>query len=409
MTKRVVIIGGGHSAGQCAVSLRQHGWEGAIEIIGEEVYPPYQRPPLSKAFLAGEMTAERLFLKPEEFYKTQNIDLRVGARVAGVNRVAKSITVNDGGLVDYDYLVFATGADVRKLNITGAELAGIGYVRGIDDVLALQQDFEKGGRLAVIGAGYIGLEVAAVARKHGLEVTICELADRVMARVTSPTVSQFFEGLHRGHGVELRLGVGVDGFDGDGRVSGVSLSDGSTIACDFAVAGVGVIPADTIAANAGLPVNDGILVDDQSRTEDPSIFAIGDCTRHQSAYFGGPLRLESVHNALEQAKTAAQVICGKQVTYDQVPWFWSDQYDIKLQTVGISAKGYDREVIRGDIDAKAFSVFYLSGDKIVAVDSINAPADHMASRKLIASSFSVEDDIITDASTPLIAYLKALG
>ena len=384
MNERVLIIGGGHGAGQCAASLRQKGWTGEIIIAGEEPFPPYQRPPLSKAYLSGAMTAERLAFKPPAFYEKENNDLQLGRRATAIDRHAKEVAFQDGPPIGYDTLVIATGARVRTLQCGGAGLNGIGYLRSIADTDVLKERFCAGAALTIVGAGYIGLEVAAVAAKHGLNVTVLEIADRVLSRVTSPTVSNFFEQLHRDQGVDLKLGVGLANFEGEGRIQAVRLSDGAQLPCDMAIVGVGVMPNDEIARDAGLETDDGVIVDAFTKTADPSIFAIGDCTRHPSHYFGGLLRLESVHNALEQGKTAAAAICGHPVPYDQAPWFWSDQYDVKLQTVGISAGRYNEEVLRGDPAAKSFSVFYLQDGKLVAVDSINAPTDYMVARKLIA-------------------------
>lgn len=405
MSERVLIIGGGHAAGQCAASLRQKGWTGEITIAGEEAYPPYQRPPLSKAFLAGELDAERLYLKPRAFYDKQSVALRLGARAVRIDREAKEVHFADGAVEAYDYLVLATGARVRKLSVPGADLEGVGYLRDIADVETLKARFRPGADLAIVGAGYIGLEVAAVAAKRGLKVTVLELADRVMSRVTSPTVSHFFEDLHRANGVDVRLGAALEALEGGDAVEAVRLGNGERLACDMAVIGVGVIPNAELAAEAGLAVDDGVVVDEFARTADEAVYAVGDCTRHPCRYFGGALRLESVHNALEQAKTAAAAICGAPVAYDQVPWFWSDQYDVKLQTVGLCAGRYDREVVRGAPEEKSFSVFYLSGEGIVAVDSINAPADHMIARRLIAAETKVDPAALADPAFELKTLL----
>lgn len=411
MSKRVLIVGAGHAGGQCAASLRQKGWDGDIMIAGEEAYPPYQRPPLSKAFLAGDLAAERLFLKPPAFYEQQGIDVRRGARAERIDRAGKAVHFADGSAVDYDVLVLATGTRVRRLNVPGADLPGVGYLRDIADVDAIRPRLRPGARLVVVGAGFIGLEVAAVATKLGVEVTVLEAAERVLSRVTGETVSRFFEDLHRGHGVDLRLGAALQEFEGDseGGVALARLADGSALPCDLALIGVGVVPNAEIAEDAGLAVNDGIVVDDHTRTGDPAIYAVGDCTRHPSAYCGADLRLESVHNALEQAKTAAAAICGAPVSYDQVPWFWSDQYDVKLQTVGLCTNAgdarSDREVLRGEPSGKAFSVFYLDGDRLVAADSINRPVDHMVARKLIAARKAVSPAALADPETDLKSLL----
>lgn len=400
-----MIIGGGHAAGQCAASLRQKGWTGEIVIAGEENYPPYQRPPLSKAYLAGELEAERLLFKPAAFYERENVTLRTGLRAETIDRAGKTVGFKGAPSLEYSRLVIATGARVRRLNCPGSDLEGVGYVRSIADVDALKGRFKKDARIAIIGAGYIGLEVAAVAAKRGLKVAVFEIADRVMSRVTSPAVSHFFEDFHRGHGVDIRLGVGVEAFEGEGSLAAAVLSDGTRAPCDIAVVGIGVVPNQEIAAAAGLATDDGILVDEFTRTKDPFIYAIGDCTRHPSRYFGGLLRLESVHNALEQAKTAAAAVCGEPVAYDEAPWFWSDQYDVKFQTVGVCAKGYDAEVVRGAPSEKKFSVFYLKGEKLIAADSVNAPADHMISRRIIAAGAHVCPEELADPAFDLKRYL----
>ncbi|MGF1544936.1 MAG: NAD(P)/FAD-dependent oxidoreductase [Parvularculaceae bacterium] len=403
MAERAVIVGGGHAAGQCAASLRQKGWTGDIVIVGEEPYAPYQRPPLSKAYLAGDLDAERLYVKPTAFYEKENVELRLGVRAEAIDRAARDVALSDGERLGYDVLVLATGAAVRRLPVPGADLSGVGYVRTIADVDRLRGAFEKARNLVVVGAGYIGLEVAAVARKRGLEVDVVERADRVMARVAGPTVSAFFEKLHRDNGVRLRLGAGFERFEGDGagRVREARIAGVGAIPCDVAVVGVGIVPNDRIAADAGLAVDDGVLVDDCARTEDPRIYAIGDATRHPSRYFGGRLRLESVHNAIEQAKTAAAAICGAPKPYDQAPWFWSDQYDVKLQTVGVCAGREEREIVRGAPEDKSFSVFYLKDERLLAVDSVNAPADHMLSRRLIAAGAPINAAALADPSVDL--------
>lgn len=407
MSERTIIIGAGHAAGQCAASLRRSGWEGEILLIGEEAYPPYQRPPLSKAFLSGDVDADRLLFKPDAFYEKENIDLKLSTAVHDINRERKTVALSSGEEVTYTKLVLATGARVRKLPLPGAELAGVGYLRDIADVDKLREKFKPCARISIIGAGYIGLEVAAVAAKMGLEVTVLEAADRVLSRVTNQTVSEFFQKMHQANGVDIRLNAQVAGFAGNGEVERVLLNGNETIDCDIALVGIGVLPNEEIAKEAGLAVDNGILVDEFTATDDADIYAIGDCTRHPSGYLNGMLRLESVHNALEQAKTAAAAICGKPVAYNEAPWFWSDQYEFKLQTVGIAVGRYDQEVIRGDQEKKSFSVFYLKNDQLVAVDSINAPADHMVSRKLIANNTLIDVAKLEDPDTNVKDLLSA--
>ena len=383
MSERVVIAGAGHAAGQLVTSLRQHKFEGQIVLVGDEPYLPYQRPPLSKKFLAGEMPAERLYVKPASFYEDANIELHLDTRVTAIDRAAKHLETDAGEPLAYDRLVLALGASVRRLPIEGAALSGVHYLRSIADVEGIRGGLEDGHRLVVIGAGYIGLEVAAVARQAGLEVTVIEMADRVMSRVVSPEISDFYQIQHTEQGVRFRLSTGVDALTGKKRVKSVTTSDGEDIPADLVVIGVGIVPNTRLATDAGLPVDNGIVVDDHCRTEDPDIFAVGDCTIHPNAIYGRQLRLESVHNALEQAKTAAANICGKDTAYSQVPWFWSDQYDLKLQIAGLS-EGYDDVAIRGNPAERSFSCLYLRDGCLIACDAINAPRDFVQSKQLIA-------------------------
>ena len=401
MTDQVVIVGAGHGAGQVVATLRQQKYAGRIVLIGEESWLPYQRPPLSKKFLAGDMPAERLFVKPPSFYEDPAIDLRLGTRVEAIDRKARSVRTADGETIHYTDLVLATGSRVRRLDLPGSDLAGIHYLRGIDDVNAIRHDLGPAERIVIVGAGYIGLEVAAVAAELGKMVTVVEMADRVMSRVVSPGLSSFYADVHRAAGVELRLGTGVAGFAGaGGRVSGVSISGGETLPADLVVVGVGIVPNVELAADAGLETDDGIVVDEHCRTADPHVFAIGDCTAHPSRVYGRRIRLESVPNALEQARVAVLNILGGDDVYDQVPWFWSDQYDLKLQIVGLST-GYDRTVLRGDPATRSFSCAYFSGDRLIAVDAVNNPKDFMQAKALIANGATPDPDRLGDAAVPL--------
>ena len=385
MAETVVIAGAGHAAGQVVATLKQKKHAGRIVLIGDEPYLPYQRPPLSKKFLAGEMPAERLYFKPASFYADDAVEVMLDTRVAALDADAKTVTTADDTVIAYDKLVIATGSRVRKLPVPGADLAGVHYLRTIADVDALRAEFDSGSRLVVVRAGYIGLEVAAVSRQLGLDVTVIEMADRVMSRVVSPPVSEFYEREHRGQGVDLRLATGLSEFVGeDGRVTAVVTAAGETLPADFVLVGVGIEPVTELAAGAGLAVDDGIVVDDHCRTSAADIYAVGDCTRHPNAIYGRELRLESVHNALEQAKTAASNIVGDDISYAQVPWFWSDQYDLKLQIAGLS-QGYDETVLRGDPAARSFACCYLADGILIAVDAINAPRDFMQAKPLIAA------------------------
>ena len=383
MTKQIVIAGAGHAAGQVVATLKQKKFDGSIVMIGEEPWLPYQRPPLSKKFLSGELPAERLYFKPPAFYEDPNIDVRLDDAVLSIDKAARSVETRGGETVSYDALVLAIGSRVRRVRTAGSSLEGVHYLRSIDDVDRIRADLDQANQVVIVGAGYIGLEVAAVARQLGNEVTVLEMADRVMSRVVSPAVSTFYQKQHVTRGVNLLLSTGLDEFVGDNRVTAITTSDGSRIPADTVIVGVGILPNTELAAQAGLDVDDGIVVDSHCCTSDVSIYAVGDCTSHPNAIYDRRLRLESVHNALEQAKTAAANICGESVEYSQVPWFWSDQYDIKLQIAGLS-DGYDEVVLRGNPDNGSFACMYLRDGRLIACDAVNAPRDFMQSKKLIA-------------------------
>jgi 3-phenylpropionate/trans-cinnamate dioxygenase ferredoxin reductase subunit len=396
----IVIAGAGHAAGQAVASLKQHRFEGRIVVIGEERYLPYQRPPLSKKFLAGKLSAERLFFKPASFYDDPGIDLHLGTRVERIERTSKELVTADGEQIRYDKLILALGARARKVSVAGSTLGGLHYLRGIDDVERLKAEIAPGKHIVIVGAGYIGLEVAAVCRQLGLAVTVIEMADRVMSRVVSRPVSDFYERLHREHGVNLRLDTGLSGFHGRNAIEAVSTSSGPDIEADLALVGIGVVPNIEIAAQSGLTVDNGIVVDDRCRTSDADIYAIGDCTLHPNSIYDRRIRLESVHNALEQAKTAAANICGIESRYSQVPWFWSDQYEVKLQIAGLSST-YDQTVLRGDPNAGSFACFYLRDGRLIATDAINSPREFMQSKALIAERAVVSAESLADASVAL--------
>jgi 3-phenylpropionate/trans-cinnamate dioxygenase ferredoxin reductase subunit len=400
MSDTIIIAGAGHAAGQAVVSLRQGGFSGRIIMIGEEPYLPYQRPPLSKKFLAGKLERERLHIRHERFYTEHEVDVRLATRVVEIDRPKQLVSLSDGNLEPYDRLVLATGSHVRKLDISETELSGVHYLRTIDDVLGIQAGFKPGARLIVIGAGYIGLEVAAVAIGSGLKVTVLEVADRVMNRVVAPEVSAFFEKVHQDAGVDIRCNRDPGGIlVGDKSVHAVRSPDGVELPADLVVIGVGILPTVDIAEPAGLQCNNGIIVDEFCRTSDPNILAIGDCTNHPNHLLGRRLRLESVHNAQEQAKTAAATLLGKLNPYAQIPWFWSDQYDLKLQIVGIST-GYDQVVLRGEPDKRSFAAFYMKGDLLIAVDAINNAREFMLSKKLIANGARIDPEILADTEIP---------
>ncbi len=400
MSSTVVIVGAGHAAGQVVATLCQKKFAGNIVLIGEESWLPYQRPPLSKKFLAGELPAERLYVKPAAFYESAGVELQLGTRVAKIDRRRKCVVDTRGRETGYDKLVLAPGARVRRLDLPGVDLEGVHYLRNVQDVHGIRARMGAGRRICIAGAGYIGLEVAAVAAALGMDVTVVELLDRVMKRVVSSELSAFYEREHRAHGVNIRLSTGLEAFVGDGRLRGLLLADGTEIPADVAVIGIGVVPNTELAAGADLPVNDGIVVDEYCRTEDPDIYAVGDCTFHPNSIVGRRIRLESVQNALEQARTAAAAILGEPVPYAQVPWFWSDQYDLKLQIAGLS-QGYDETVLRGSPDNRSFSCVYLREGRVIAVDAVNHPKDFLQAKKLIADGGGVDRARLADAATEL--------
>lgn len=378
----VVIIGAGQAGAQTIISLRQGGYEGNISLIGDETELPYQRPPLSKKYLSGEMEAERLYFRPQEFYDKENVSLYLGRRAAEIDRKAKTVKLDDGTMLPYDALVLSTGSRPRPLPLPGADLHQVYDMRAISDIAAMQPHFTPGKKLVIIGGGYIGLETAAVARKMGLETTVVEAADRVLARVTDPQISAFYERVHAEEGVTVMTGVGVAALVGEGAVSGVELSDGRILPADCVVVGIGILPNVELAEAAGLEVDNGIVVDENACTSDPAIYAAGDCTQHPNNLLGRRLRLESVHNAIEQGKAAAAHILGTPKPYHDIPWFWSDQYDVKLQIVGLSGE-HDSTILRGDSDSRSFALFYFKGDKLIAVDAVNRPAEFMLAKKLV--------------------------
>jgi 3-phenylpropionate/trans-cinnamate dioxygenase ferredoxin reductase component len=384
-SRHIVIAGAGHAGGSAAAMLRQLGWTGAITLVGEEPLPPYQRPPLSKAWLTGEANAESLALRPAKFYPDATIDLRLGTRVTGIDRTAKTVALSDGGTLAYDFLILALGARARRLPLPGVDLDGVLELRTAADADRLKAALHPGAKLAVIGGGYIGLEAAASARALSAEAIVIERESRVLARVACPILSDFFQSYHRAQGVTVEVDAQVLALEGaDGRISGVRLGDGRLIPCDAALIGVGAMANDELARAAGLGCQNGIVVDLAARTDDPAIFAIGDCTSRPLPLYERIGRLESVPNALEQAKQAAAMICGKPAPTPEVPWFWSDQYDLRLQIAGIP---FDTSeiVVRGDVSAAKFALFHLQPDGTVqAVEAINAAPEFMGGRRIIA-------------------------
>ena len=399
----VVVIGAGQAGSSCVAKLRNGGFEGKVTLIGAEPVPPYQRPPLSKAYLLGEMALERLFLRPEAFYSDNQIDLRLDARVDAIDATAQTITLGDE-VIAYDDLVLTTGSIPRRLPASiGGDLEGVHVVRDLADVDAMGPRFTKGAKVLIVGGGYIGLEAAAVASKLGLKVTLVEAADRILQRVAAPETSDFFRKLHSGHGVDLREGVGLDQLLGEHHVVGAKLTDGSEIEADFVIAGVGILPDIALAEAAGLDIENGIKVNAQGQTSVAHIWAAGDCTSFP--YRDGRIRLESVPNAIDQAEVVAANIMGADMAYLAKPWFWSDQYDVKLQIAGLNT-GYDRVVTRvTDADSVAF--WYYRGDTLLAVDAMNDPRGYMVGKRLIEGRKSPAPEIVANPETDLKALLKA--
>jgi 3-phenylpropionate/trans-cinnamate dioxygenase ferredoxin reductase subunit len=404
MTPGTIIVGAGQAGGECAVRLRQLGYEKPITLVGTEAHLPYQRPPLSKAFLSGDVTEAALLLRPAAFYQNQNIDFLGSTTVAAIDRPDYRIILAHGQAITYEKLVLATGGHARRLSCLGAKLPGVFYLRTLDDVLALRGQLQAGSRLAIIGGGYVGLEVAAVATKLGVKVTLIESAPRVLARVAGQEISAFYEQAHRDAGVDIHTSATLNRIlpaaGSETHVGGIELEDGYRFDADFVLAGIGLIPHTELAEAAGLHVENGIWVDTYGVTADPDILAAGDCANQPSAFLGRRLRLESVPNAIEQARVAAQAIIGKPVAYNAIPWFWSDQYDLKLQAVGLS-EGHDQVVLRGAMQDRAFTAFYLRQGRLIAADSVNRPADFMAAKRLVGATLGDRAPMLADIALPL--------
>lgn len=402
--QKIVVVGAGQAGASLVAKLRSLGFDGEVTLIGAEPVLPYQRPPLSKAYLLGDMALERLYLRPESFYADNNITLRLGAEVTGIDRAAKTVQLAEGA-IDYDALVLTTGSAPRHLPAAiGGALEGVHVVRGLADVDAMGPEFGDGKSVLIVGGGYIGLEAAAVAAKKGLKVTLVEMADRILQRVAAPETSDYFRALHQSHGVEILEGVGLTRLTGGTRVSGAELSDGTTLEVDFVIVGVGITPGTDLAEAAGLEIDNGIKTDALGRTSDPAIWAAGDCASFP--YRDGRLRLESVPNAIDQAECVAENLLGAEKTYVPQPWFWSDQYDVKLQIAGLNT-GYDRIITRaGDKDG-AMSFWYYQGDTLLAVDAANDPRAYMVGKRLIDGGKSPAPDLLADPATDLKSLLRA--
>ena len=401
MSQTCIIVGASHAAGQLISSLRQKGWPGRIMVIGEESYLPYQRPPLSKAFLAGEKSLQDIIIRPAPFYEKSEIEFMLDTRVEAIDRDNKLLKLSNGATQAYDKLALTVGARVRKVDLPGVELEGIFYLRDINDVERIKANIGVGKQVVIVGGGYIGLETAATLRKQGMTVTVIEMLERVMQRVTAPQVSEFFSRVHSEEGVKILCGVGVDGFEGNGSVESVACNDGNKYPADIVVIGVGIVPNVELAEAAGLDVDNGIVVDEYARTSDADIVAAGDCTRHHNVLYDRWLRLESVQNASDQAMVAAATLCGEEKPYNALPWFWSDQYDLRLQIAGLS-QGYDEVIIRGDREnSRSFAAFYLKDGIIIAVDAVNRPSEFMMGKRLINNKSLIDKEKLADIQMPL--------
>jgi 3-phenylpropionate/trans-cinnamate dioxygenase ferredoxin reductase subunit len=397
----IVIVGAGHGGAQAAIALRQAKFEGTIAMIGDEPELPYERPPLSKEYFSGEKAFERIMIRPAAFWAERNVEMLLNRRVVSVDPVAHSVTTADGATIGYGQLIWATGGSPRRIGCAGNDLIGVHTVRTRADADRMLAELDGVEQAVVIGGGYIGLEAAAVLAKFGKKVVLLEALDRVLARVAGEPLSRFYEAEHRAHGVDVRLGAAVECIEGDGRVTGVRMQDGTVIPAQMVIVGIGIVPAVEPLIAAGAQGGNGVAVDHQCRTSLPDIFAIGDCALHANRFADDmPIRLESVQNANDQATLVAKTIMGQELAYDAVPWFWSNQYDLKLQTVGLST-GHDQAILRGDPANRSFSVLYLKEGRVIALDCVNATKDYVQGRKLVVERLSPDPAALADASVPL--------
>lgn len=401
-----VIVGAGQAGVELASQLRQQGYTGRLLMIGDEPHLPYRRPPLSKTYLSGEVATESLFIRSAAALEKLTLECWTSVAVTDIDRAAKTLGLADGRRQPYDKLVLATGGRARPLVMPGAEASNLYTVRNIADIERIKPVFTAGRRLVVIGGGYIGLEAAAVAIKKGLLVTVLEAAPRLLARVAAPELSAFYQRAHTKRGVVVHTGVSLKALHGSPEITELELADGSRIGADLIIVGIGLIPNTELAAQAGLAVDNGIVVNEFAETADPDILAIGDCAKHRNHFYGRAMRLESVPSALEQARTAAQTLSGKPAPHVAVPWFWSDQYDLKLQMVGLS-EGYDQLVLRGNVEGENFSAFYLKQGVVISADAVNRPQDFMVAKKLVAERVAVTAAVLADESVALKSLLPA--
>ena len=396
-----MIVGASHAASMLAPSLRQQGWQGRIVVVGAEASIPYHRPPLSKDYLAGEKTLDEILIRPAKVYEKSEVEFILNTSVESIDRDNKTVRLSNNETLSYDKVALTVGSKVRKVNLPGVDLDGVFYLRDLRDVERITPYINPGANAVIVGGGYIGLETAAVLNKKGMNVTVLEMMERVLQRVTAPVVSEFYTRIHEEEGVSIRCGVGVSGFQGNGRVAKVLCSDGSGFAADLVIIGVGILPNTALAEAAGLEVDNGIVVNDRAQTSDPDIFAAGDCANHHNPIYDRRIRLESVQNATDQSRVAAGAACGKEVSYNAVPWFWSEQYDLMLQIAGLS-QGYDEIITRGDPgNGRSFAAFYLRKGRVIAVDAVNKPQEFMFSKKLIPLQKTIDKKRLADAGTPI--------
>ena len=401
MSENFVIAGASHAASMLAPTLRQQGWQGRIIVIGAEASIPYHRPPLSKDYLAGEKTLDEILIRPAKVYEKSEVEFILNTSVESIHRDNRTVRLSANETLPYDKLALTVGSKVRKVNLPGVDLAGVFYLRDLRDVERITSYINPGANAVIVGGGYIGLETAAVLNKKGMNVTVLEMMERVLQRVTAPVVSEFYTRVHEEEGVRIRCGVGVSGFRGNGRVAKVLCGDGSEFAADLVIIGVGILPNTALAEAAGLEVDNGIVVNSRAQTSDPDIFAAGDCANHHNPIYDRRIRLESVQNATDQSRVAAGAACGKEVSYNAAPWFWSEQYDLMLQIAGLS-QGYDEIIIRGDpANSRSFAAFYLKSGRVIAVDAINKPQEFMATKKLVALKQEIDRVKLADADVPV--------
>ena len=398
--ENLVIVGAGQSAIQCITSLRKEDYPGLITLVGEEEHLPYQRPPLSKGFLEDTVSNERLYFKKLEFFIENKVKLKLGTKAEEIDIENNNIHLSDNTKLSFDKLVFATGSSVRKLDFPGKDLNSIHYLRGLDDALSIKKDLQTSQNIVVVGAGYIGLEVAAIAAKQNKSVTVIEMADRVMNRTVDPQISDYYLNLHQKNGVTFKFNTSLQEIIGTNNPEKVVCSDGSEVAADMVVIGAGIMPNVELAENAGLSCDNGIVVNEFGKTDHADIYACGDCTNHPNKLLNKKIRLESVHNAMEQSKTVASSIINQSIAYNQIPWFWSDQYDHKLQIVGLSGD-HDKVIMRGDMSEAKFMLFYTKDDKLIAVDAVNNSKEFLICKKLVANKVTIKPDEISNPATNL--------